>query len=396
MASPTVTYTFSNSTTADATEVNSNFTDIINALTDGTSDHSINTITCAGAATFNGNVTLGNASGDDVTVTGSLASTIAIKTTNTYDIGNTTNGLRYLYVSAGGTHVARIGAGTASGDWNFTLPTGAGTKGQALYDTDGAGTLGWVHAQRDVYAVSSTNYTVTDTDGYYTINVTTGASDRTITLPTAADNTDRVLIIRKADSGAGKVIIDGEGSETIDGNTTVNVPEQYEAITIQCDGSGWMIINHVGLVTQWTQYTPTSTNHSTNATHTGLWRRVGQNMEVQIATNFSGSNAESGAWIMSLPSGYTIDTATTALINSSAAHDVWGRANTYDNGNGVAMTGSVQIVSTTTLEGNFFGDYSGAEEAPNAMSSTSPWGSTGSGDRWLMTASVPIAEWTLT
>jgi len=68
MAIPSVTYTFTNSTVADATEVNTNFSDLINALTDGTSDHSISTLTLAGALTANGNVTLGNASGDTMTV----------------------------------------------------------------------------------------------------------------------------------------------------------------------------------------------------------------------------------------------------------------------------------------------------------------------------------------
>jgi hypothetical protein len=61
MAAPSVTYTFSNSTTADATEVNTNFTDIINGITDGTKDLTINLLTVNGAASFNGNVTLGNA-----------------------------------------------------------------------------------------------------------------------------------------------------------------------------------------------------------------------------------------------------------------------------------------------------------------------------------------------
>lgn len=70
MANPSVTYTFSNGTAADASEVNTNFSDIINALTDGTKSLSIDALTVAGAATFNGNVTLGNASGDTITVTG--------------------------------------------------------------------------------------------------------------------------------------------------------------------------------------------------------------------------------------------------------------------------------------------------------------------------------------
>jgi len=68
MANPSVTYTFTNGTVADGTEVNTNFSDLIASLTDGTKSLSIDAITGAGAATFNGNTTLGNAAGDTLTV----------------------------------------------------------------------------------------------------------------------------------------------------------------------------------------------------------------------------------------------------------------------------------------------------------------------------------------
>ena len=100
MPSPTVTYTFSNSTTSDATQVNQNFTDVINGISDGTKDLSISALTVAGNASFSGTVTLGNASSDDLTFTGSLASSIPIKTTNTYNIGSSTLGLASVYLGA--------------------------------------------------------------------------------------------------------------------------------------------------------------------------------------------------------------------------------------------------------------------------------------------------------
>jgi len=87
MAYPSVTYTFSNGTTASATEVNQNFTDLVNGMSDGTKDLNISAITAAGAATFNGTVALGNATGDDVTITGYVASAIVPKTDDTYDLG---------------------------------------------------------------------------------------------------------------------------------------------------------------------------------------------------------------------------------------------------------------------------------------------------------------------
>jgi hypothetical protein len=87
MASPSVTYTFTNGTSADASQVNTNFTDVINGITDGSKDLSISALTCAGAVAMNGAVTLGNATGDDITVTGYVASDILPKADGAYDLG---------------------------------------------------------------------------------------------------------------------------------------------------------------------------------------------------------------------------------------------------------------------------------------------------------------------
>ena len=58
MAYITITNTFTNGTSADATQVNTNFTDIVNGLSDGTKSINMDQGTFAGACTFNGNVTL--------------------------------------------------------------------------------------------------------------------------------------------------------------------------------------------------------------------------------------------------------------------------------------------------------------------------------------------------
>ncbi len=92
-------------------------------------------------------------------------------------------------------------------------------------------------------AVSGANYTVRDTDGYGRILVTTGAADRTITLPTAAANTGREILVMKVDTGAGKVIVAGEGGETINGAATVNLVSQYDRLRVFCTGTGWIILD---------------------------------------------------------------------------------------------------------------------------------------------------------
>ncbi len=103
MANISVTYTFANSSTADATEVNTNYQDIIDGTSDGSKDFSISALTCAGAATFNANVTLGNATSDDITLTGRVASDIDPKTAASNTLGDSTQTWQALYLDNGAT-----------------------------------------------------------------------------------------------------------------------------------------------------------------------------------------------------------------------------------------------------------------------------------------------------
>jgi hypothetical protein len=94
----------------------------------------------------------------------------------------------------------------------------------------------------DPYSAKSADYTITDSDRIRTVGMAAGASDNTVTLPTAANNTNRIITITKTDAPAGFVIIDGEGSETVGGATTQLLTSQYDAMTIQSDGSNWHIL----------------------------------------------------------------------------------------------------------------------------------------------------------
>ncbi len=139
MTAPSLTYTIANGTTADATQVMQNFNDLLNGITDGTKDLSISALTCAGTATFNGAVTLGNATGDDITVTGSLASSIPIKTTNTYDIGSSTKGLAGAYFGTADSDTARVVSAALAASRTYTLPDAGGAADFVM--TAGAQTI---------------------------------------------------------------------------------------------------------------------------------------------------------------------------------------------------------------------------------------------------------------
>jgi len=93
----------------------------------------------------------------------------------------------------------------------------------------------------NVKVLDEAGYTVLDDDGILWILVETGSSDRTITLPTAADNYKRVLHIIKTDpTGAGAIIVDGEGSETVDDELNIMV---RQAITLLCTGTAWVSLH---------------------------------------------------------------------------------------------------------------------------------------------------------
>lgn len=306
MANISITYTFSNGTTADATQVNQNFSDIISGTSDGTKDMSISALTAAGNVSFTGSsITLGNATGDDLTITASLASTINIKTTNTYNIGSSTLGLASIYLGANSQTVRIMASGSTSETWTLTLPVSNGDASQIL-QTDGSGVTSWQTrlatptvsgfittfvptVASATVTKTNTDYTILDNDGYDLILVSAGAAQRTMTLPTAADNTGRIITIKKTDAGAGTVVIDGEGSETIDGTALTNtISSQYAYITLQCNGTMWVTIAvHDYLEVKGNGTSDTSaTDLGTLSITPGVWS-VSANVSANLATGIT-------------------------------------------------------------------------------------------------------------
>lgn len=88
----------------------------------------------------------------------------------------------------------------------------------------------------------STNQTISTGTGDVAFDMTTGALDKTVTLPAVAANSGRRVTITKADLSAGKVILDGAGAETINGATTAEVAFQYGFLTVQSNGTEWRIV----------------------------------------------------------------------------------------------------------------------------------------------------------
>lgn len=241
MASPSVTHTLSNGSVIDAGQLNTNFTDIINSLTDATKDLSISALTCAGNVSMNGNVTIGNATGDDVTITGSLASTIPIKTTYSYNIGSATLGLAKIYFGAddSSANTTYLEAGTPSSSFGLKLPDADGASGDVL-QTDASGQLSFVGGA-SLTASKTANYTATTADKIIPCDTNTSGAF-TVTLYAATGNAGRTIKIIKTTSDTNVLTIDGNGSETINGSTTYKIADQYEFVELVCDGSNWLVV----------------------------------------------------------------------------------------------------------------------------------------------------------
>jgi hypothetical protein len=85
------------------------------------------------------------------------------------------------------------------------------------------------------YVAKSVDYTATINDNV--IEVT--ATGKTITLPTAVGITGRFYTIKLTASGSGTVAT--TSSQTIDGSTTYSLASQYKYVTVQSNGSNWIV-----------------------------------------------------------------------------------------------------------------------------------------------------------
>lgn len=90
----------------------------------------------------------------------------------------------------------------------------------------------------------TSNYPVVEADRDKLIRADATSGTLTVTLLAAATAGDGFQIaIKKIDSSANTVIIDGNSSETIDGAATLTLSTQYDVAIITCDGSNWHVIN---------------------------------------------------------------------------------------------------------------------------------------------------------
>lgn len=136
---------------------------------------------------------------------------------------------------------------TFTGATNVTFPTSGTLAANSNATPTAAGIItSYVPViQSAINTVTNADYTILTTDGYHTILMSTGNTDRTVTLPAASANNGREITVKKIDSGTGFVTVTRAGSDTIDANTTRVLVNQYDSIQLGCDGtSNWPVLKH--------------------------------------------------------------------------------------------------------------------------------------------------------
>ncbi len=87
---------------------------------------------------------------------------------------------------------------------------------------------------------TSSSFSVLST--HHTVRCDCTSNNITANLPAASSNTGLVLVIKKVDSTGNTVTIDGNGTDLIDGNSTLAISTQYGTYTVQSNGTGWDIL----------------------------------------------------------------------------------------------------------------------------------------------------------
>lgn len=89
--------------------------------------------------------------------------------------------------------------------------------------------------------ITTVTTSITLNESHYTVLV--NAVGVTITLPAANSNNGVIYIIKKISATAGNVTVDATGTELIDGAENQLISAQWQKMMVQCNGTGWYIIN---------------------------------------------------------------------------------------------------------------------------------------------------------
>ena len=157
-------------------------------------------------------------------------------------IGTAGSGIYGLYIGTkyGSSETGRISLGT-DGSQNYNTITGDSTNGITLTPIDSKSVIisGSISFKRKGLVAGDFPYTALGSDCI--LGVTDTAAPRTITLPTSTGIAPGFILQIKDESGAAEtnnITVQRNGSDTIDGTTSIPISVNYGALKLYTDGAG--------------------------------------------------------------------------------------------------------------------------------------------------------------
>ncbi len=140
------------------------------------------------------------------------------------------SGVRPTIDSSNGVHIG-----------DYTIDSSTTPNYIWVCEDDTTGTPLWTRSvMMDVASISSTPYTAKVTDQVILANCS--AATITVNLPASSGLIGKQYNIKKVDSSTNPIIVDANGTEKIDLESTKNVSGQNSSMAIVCDGQNWNII----------------------------------------------------------------------------------------------------------------------------------------------------------
>ena len=168
-----------------------------------------------------------------ISLTATATSPSPVGATNS--VGSNADAARSDHAHQGVHSVAKSGSSALYGD--VTLSAGSGINlTQAGQDIQIAAS----GSPALSISTKTADYTVTTADNVLLGDATNGTV--TLTLYTAVGNTGKVIHIKKIDSSLNTIVIDANGSETIDGDITAVISDRYTSVSLVSDGTNWHVI----------------------------------------------------------------------------------------------------------------------------------------------------------
>ncbi len=146
--------------------------------------------------------------------------------------------------SGGDTHIAGDGfvyfggdpAAPVEGDWRQGI-----ISNELVLQEYESGV--WVSAEHNFTTINIANYTLQPGDHYIHV-IHTSTAEVTILVATNQVKRGRTFTVKDASGNANfyNIILDCQGSETIDGAATLVMNVDYESVTLYCDGVNWFVV----------------------------------------------------------------------------------------------------------------------------------------------------------